>query len=749
MKFDLQDAKDLVSNAKYKETIEYLLAFSNAITKKHPNILDEKESTKTNIINKISSKNILLVSARLATIEEEFMHGFMSINDKNIELNKIGNSLLSIIDQISQEKSSRNKKISINNSYSIDITYEQAYLHLQKHLNKVNNWSKTIFIVDSGIRKRLLSKYISLDYYAIPKNRQTHKEKRLRMTALKLLKSSSDNILLLGQPGSGKTTTVKKILQDIIRKNITRIPILLRFRDFNNEDYKNSPNIILLKILKTIGISIIEIKKHYLDEILSNFKKAIETKDLKKEEFEKLRAAINKISKYIDITSHIQKEELDSTYELVFFQICNQFPLLIILEGLDEIEHQFKNSIIREIERLLLQVTNTKILITSRLGEINHHIDNLDVYELCPLSAPQIKKFSIKWLGREMGDELINSINNSPFYDTATRPLTLSHLCAIYERYQVLPQKPKDVYRRVVNLLIEDWDLQRNIIRSSKFEQFTIERKKEFLTALAYHLTTKLKTFSFSKEVLFKAIDQFKSNFGLNEYDSQIIIEEIENHTGLFVKSGYKKYEFSHKSIQEYLCANYILRLPNLPNKDILYEIPSEAALVVALSSNATYYLEEFIRRIFRYTIISSREDNFISLFFTRLILENPDFKHDSTVAVLLCFLFTIGMNYNKSFIKLIDELFNQNESVRNSFSKIINDYKILTRISASDIERNQDLITKYALEMDELKSLFLELPKTDIHLSVCRVRQTINISENENFPEFILIRKNWLLKSY
>ncbi len=41
-------------------------------------------------------------------------------------------------------------------------------------------------------------------------------------------------------------------------------------------------------------------------------------------------------------------------------------------------------------------------------------------------------------------------IKKSPFADTAIRPLTIAHLCAIFERAGRIPDKPKTFYRKIV-----------------------------------------------------------------------------------------------------------------------------------------------------------------------------------------------------------------------------------------------------------------------------------------------------------
>ena len=64
------------------------------------------------------------------------------------------------------------------------------------------------------------------------------------------------------------------------------------------------------------------------------------------------------------------------------------------------------------------------------------------------------------------------------------------------------------------------------------------------------------------------------------------------NPTGLLVNSGYKHFEFSHRVLQEDLCAYYLVRDPSrLLLPEYLANDPEPVGLAIALSSNPTSVL--------------------------------------------------------------------------------------------------------------------------------------------------------------
>jgi hypothetical protein len=259
-------------------------------------------------------------------------------------------------------------------------------------------------------------------------------------------------------------------------------------------------------------------------------------------------------------------------------------------------------------------------------------------FELTPLSRPQIAIFASRWLGPEDGDRLLLQIAKSTYSDTAIRPLTIAHLYAIYERAGRIPDKPKTVYRKIVNLLLEEWDEQRSVKRESAYANFEVDRKSEFLANLAYVLTMSVKRSAYSKDDLISAYERIYDNFGLPSGEAAKVAKELETHTGLFVRSGYDTFEFSHKSLQEYLTAEFIVRLPAVPSerRDLL-RLPNELAISTAISSRPSQYFSHLVLERFE---VLRPPFGFIRAFVTRLLLESPDFEKSPVVGAALIALY-------------------------------------------------------------------------------------------------------------
>lgn len=457
-------------------------------------------------------------------------------------------------------------------------------------------------------------------------------------------------MVILGNPGAGKTTSMKFICHKLLYdeeflKGTLNIPIVIRLRDLKvSTSFQDSKE-----------VEYVESIFYHIYELLG------------------IRIEINsKNQTYIINSSNYLNHE--KFLENIVISLLDEMKVLLILDGLDEITTIHKKQIIKEIRILTLNLNQSKLIITCRTGEYNYNIANTQVYEICELDDSQIKLFIQKWFSdKEIAKKVYSEIIDSPFRDTLAKPLTIAHLCAIYERYGRIPEKPKTLYKKIVTLLIEEWDSQRSIKRKSQYANFDTDRKYDFLCNLAYYLTTELERITFTKEEFKIAYKATCVNFNLPILESEKVALELESHTGLFLQTGYEEFEFAHKSIQEYLCAEYIVRLPQIPfSKSLLYKLPNECALAVAISSNPTNYFSSLL--LINLQIGNSVNLEFTKTFLSRLVIEKPDFVINAILGVAVLVLAeqlnSSRISYNLNTILEIPQ-------VKKSLKLVLEYYKI------------------------------------------------------------------------
>lgn len=529
-----------------------------------------------------------------------------------------------------------------NTSFELNADYLQIEEALNHHITIVKNWSSEINFKDLKTSKTTFDVYIPLDLYLYPLRNKIEQHEEIQIIPLlDIFKFEKSHLAILGQPGAGKTTSLKFFCQSILFSetfypDLFKYPILIRLRDFNKQNKSENAGIIIEYLFDVFGLK------------------------------------LKKYSRYTKSTP----QQLKRLKEVIVLDVLEKLNVLVVIDGFDELPYKsHRDIIIQEVAMIANYLEKSRIIITSRIADYVYSNENISVYEICPLNDKQIVSFAEKWLGEEQSKKFINDISISPYKDTSIRPLTIAHLCAIFERIGKIPEKPKTVYRKIINLLLEEWDEQRSVKRNSKYALFEIDRKFEFLSNLAFHLTSQNGKTLFNRNDLNLAYNDIYSNFDLERSEVNEVINDIESHTGLFIQVGYVLFEFAHKSLQEYLCAEYIVKLPKIPdNKRLLERMPNEMAISVTISSNPSMYFVELIDNIFlRFNFGTS----FIQKFINRLIIEKPDFYQSIEVAISALKLYSLYFEKNytrdgqlslfntdillKEFEDLIDVIFARN----------------------------------------------------------------------------------------
>lgn len=544
-----------------------------------------------------------------------------------------------VVSAIVKEGISAIKKTLENHKIELIVNQEDLENAIYQHNEFIINTTKFISFKELKGNKSLKDTYIDLDIQLEPRRQKFPEENDIRQNIETILLGNKDknHIVILGGPGAGKTTTVKHICQLILNTELDidfSLPILINLRDINDSES------IYSMLKTTLGIEV--------------------------------------FAKDKDKTFNIDNANLRNRY---INSYLNSLKAILILDGFDEIKPTRVDVFYQEIKSLMSNLSSTVVILTSRSPSYNYTIENSVEYEICDLNDEQTSEFSEKWFSeKQKSDSFIKELRKSKFYDLSLRPLTLAHLCAIYERTSKFYDKPKSIYKKLVRILIDEWDEQRGIVRESNYANFDSEQKFEFLAQFAFDLTVNYSQKKYSEDIFIETYNRIYEDFNLPLKENKKVIREIESHNGIIVKSAYDQYEFVHKSMQEYLAAEYIVKLPEIPVK-LFYDtnISNELAVAVSLSSKPNQYYYKLVFEIFTTQNLSPQ---FALEFLSRLEYEKPNFKEH--ILIPFSFLYILNLlsehlfderNYvNKEFIESFNNIiakFNNHIEYRTLFKKL------------------------------------------------------------------------------
>ncbi len=419
-----------------------------------------------------------------------------------------------------------NKKVKNNSNYfhSISTKYLINFFNRYGHI-QVLGMSKPMHLNNIFIDIEMLDSNGNDRYASIIKLMESFKESLETNRSLQVIEENkSDGIktverenrlMVLGAPGGGKSTYLKKIGFESLKgqnkalKNF--LPVLIELKNIDNE------NDVYQLILNELDIANFPNPPEFLEKSLKEGK------------------------------------------------------LLLLFDGLDEIPQDLEAKTLNEIRDFSDKFSRNKFVVSCRIAAYKGGLNNFTNIEIANFDRKQIESFIKKWFKekskenrdfKDISAECWKKLSSPDMHATmelAQSPLMLTLLCLVYNYQQDFPSNRSLLYKEAIDVQLKEWNASKRIHNIPIYKDMTLPFEELLLSHIAYNYYIKDEYF-FNKIDLSQFISEFMSN-NLNApkyLDGTDILKAISIQQGILLERAKNIYSFSHLTFQEYFVAKYI-----------------------------------------------------------------------------------------------------------------------------------------------------------------------------------------------
>ncbi len=357
----------------------------------------------------------------------------------------------------------------------------------------------------------VLSKQTAHQRYAIEEllNRATDPEKQReaeRIGCLKLVREKG-NLFILGKPGAGKTTFLKRVAFNAAEGDIDKVPIFISLKEWSDSHLE---------------------LKHFIER-----------------QFD--------ICNFPEATLFVEK-------------LLAAGQAIVLFDGLDEVNQADgqRAKQVLAISNFAKKFDQTQCLITCRVAANEYTFEGFVYVEMADFDDDQVNQFVKNWFRckTDIGEKFLTEFakeENKNLRELASSPLLLTLLCLSFQETLVFPQRRVEIYEEAIDALLKKWDASRGIKRDSVYGKLSLGHKKKMFAQVAA-ITFEKNEYFIKKKVLQNELTKYLANVPPHEeeIDGEVLLQAIEAQHGILTARSRDFHSFSHLTFQEYFTARYI-----------------------------------------------------------------------------------------------------------------------------------------------------------------------------------------------
>ena len=239
-------------------------------------------------------------------------------------------------------------------------------------------------------------------------------------------------------------------------------------------------------------------------------------------------------------------------------EILKSVESLVILDGFDEVRDEYRNSVLRAIERFSEAHPKASVIVTSRPHDSEASWNRFKIYDINQLDKSKaVELISSFPYDENVKNKLILDIHDyiwKKHESFLSVPLLCTMVIVVYSKDGFLLGSLSGFYQQTFEALLFRHDTTKNFFKRAFVSELNTSDFDEFFSAFCFHSYTE-SVYLFGAEKLSEYIERAKKTLDL-QVSTQNIKRDLVESTCLIVKEG-SDYKFAHRSFQEYFSAKF------------------------------------------------------------------------------------------------------------------------------------------------------------------------------------------------